>query len=440
MRFLPRNRLFRPMRLFPTLPPSGIMWRERRIRFGRKEYANMDKPQNAVWLYLGSSVRNDEEIAEFIDWCERNRVGKALVHLHLHFPYEESVAKRVTALANACNDRGIELHGMISTLLQRTESRDRLLVKDPACYCVDAHGIANYEEPVAGGGYMLDPRHPDVIRTVSDGCVELLRQFPDLSGIHLDFIRYYHYESRLTIDTKSAGHWIGLPKPGRPIRLETEEGVRTTWFVEEARNQYNDPPIGDRLVLTHRYRFCFCDACLAGFEKESGIAIPDTLADTAAKAQWLLERHPAEWAKYRADIVTGLVGAISDAVRRAHPRAQLSAAVWYNAPYGNELRDEPLLPGSEYECFGQDWAEWVRRGYVDFVCPMDYWLSPDSFRGVLDEQLRKAGGRVPVYAGLLRTPEFDIDLGGYEQYVGRTEAAGAAGICFFHYGSWKQLL
>lgn len=399
----------------------------------------MNPQHNAVWLYLGSEARDAEEIASLSDWCERNRVGKVIVYVKAADRFSESIKERIALLAKSCAERGIELHGMISTLQQRATERDELPFPNKECYCVDAHGISNYEEPVNGTGYMYDPRHPAVIRTVADTCVDLLRQFPGLNGIHLDFIRYYHYDSKLVIDTKSAGHWIGQPKVGQPIRLETG-GVATTYFVEEARQTYNDPPIGDKLVLSRLHRFCFCDSCLAGFEGHSGIRIPAELPDTAGKAKWLLTERSAEWAEYRAQIITDLVGTIREAIRSYRADAQLSAAVWYNAPYGNELRGEPLTPGSEYECFGQKWSVWVEQGYVDFVCPMDYWMEPGSFAGVVEEQVRKADGRIPVYAGVLKTPEYEITKERYAEYVRRAEEGGASGICFFHYGSWKAML
>ncbi|GAA3402842.1 hypothetical protein ACFFNY_05245 [Paenibacillus hodogayensis] len=400
----------------------------------------MKSLHNAVWLYLGSEARNAEEIAALLDWCERGSVGKIIVYLSLDGRHAETVPERVALLAEAAASRNIEVHGMVSTLHQRVGSRDQLLLNDKACYCVDAHGISTYDEPICGHGYVLDPGHPDVKATIPAKCAELLRQFPGLSGIHLDFIRYYHYDSRLEIDTKSAGHWIGLPKAGQPIRLETADGVRTTYFIDEARNAYNDPPIGDKLVLSRSYRYCFCDDCLNGFERHSGIAIPRTPGDTASISRWLLDRHPAEWAEYRASLITSLVGSIRQALRDVRADAKLSAAVWYNAPYGNELRGEPFLPESEYECFGQKWWEWAERGYVDFVCPMDYWMKPGSFAGIVEGQIRKAAGRVPVYAGLLKTAEYDIGQEQFEEYVRRAGDSGADGICLFHYGSWKQLL
>lgn len=54
----------------------------------------------------------------------------------------------------------------------------------------------------------------------------------------------------------------------------------------------------------------------------------------------------------------------------------LSAAIWYNAPYGNELIDKPLEHNSEYIHFGQKWWEWAEKGLIDFLCPMNYWLEP----------------------------------------------------------------
>jgi hypothetical protein len=396
--------------------------------------------RNAVWLYLGSDVKNAEEIDAFAAWCIRNRVGIVLVHLKLAGGHSVEIKERVERLIETCARNGIEVHGMISALLARTTDRNTLLFQDSEYYCVDAHGISNWVEPICGRGFVYDPLHPEVVKAVSEGSAQLLKEFPGLSGIHLDFIRYYHYESKLIIDTKSAGHWIAMPKVGHPIRFEMADGSKTTYFVEEVRNTYNDPPVGDKVTLARFYRYCFCESCLSEFERRSGISLPSSLTATAEKAAWLLQRHPAEWAKFRASVITSLVGTIREAVCAARADAKLSAAVWYNAPYGNELRGEPFTPDSEYDCFGQEWWEWAKAGYLDFVCPMDYWMGPDSFGRIVEDQMHKANGNVPVYAGILRTPEYDIDEERFAEYREKVASAGADGICFFHYGSWKQLL
>src|SRR5690606_37131673 len=108
-------------------------------------------------------------------------------------------------------------------------------------------------------------------------------------------------------------------------------------------------------------------------------------------------------------------------------------------PYGNELRNEPFHPGSEYEQFGQKWWEWIKEGLMDFVCPMNYWLTPESFGQIIREQIARSENKVPLYAGLLRSDEFPIDQPLWEKYKLVAQEAGAAGISFFSYGGWKDL-
>lgn len=421
---------------------------------------------NAVWLYLGKEVRNEQEVQQFVEWCSQNRIGKVLVHLTWQGDHNDALREQVAALTSACAVARIEVHGMVGALVERTSDRSKLLFDDPSCYCVDIHGINSWDEPVAGTAYVLDPSNPRVVKAISEGSQRLLDTFPGLAGIHLDFVRYYYFDSVLTVDTKSAGHWLGcIPKPGEPIRMETGNGVRTTFFVEQATNVFNDPPIGDKLVLRHEYRFCFCDTCVSGFSAHSGIQLPAELeigtgsegdedrvsrdgssisgqvSDNRVneRAVWMMQQHPQEWADYRAGLITALIRSIGRAVKTAHPAAQLSATIWYNAPYGNELRHEPLSPGSEYDCFGQKWQDWASQGLVDFLCPMDYWLGPDSFTQVVEAQVRGAGS-VPIYPGLLNSSEYGMTSEDWLQYEQQALSLGASGMCFFHYGSWKSVI
>ena len=49
---------------------------------------------------------------------------------------------------------------------------------------------------------------------------------------------------------------------------------------------------------------------------------------------------------------------------------------------------------------GQDWATWLDRGYVDFVCPMNYTTERAEFASLTRNQLVRAGGRGKIYPGL----------------------------------------
>lgn len=397
---------------------------------------------HAVWLYLGSEARTAEERTAFVAWCRAKAVGRVLVHLSWLPLLKDETAAQVEALIAACSRAGIEVHGMFSALIQRTPDPSELLFQDKSCYCVDAHGISSWDEPVAGRAYAFDPFKPQVRSVILEQCRGMLQRFPGLAGIHLDFIRYFFYESRLTLDTQSAGHWITSPRPGDPIRFELPNGSKTTYFVEDIRNAYNDPPIGDRLVLKREHRFCYCPDCLKGFEAKFGLQLPVPLDSASEAASWLLQNHQQEWAEFRASVITELVREIRGAVSGVRADAQLSSTVWYNAPYGNELRGEPFRPDSVYEHFGQKWEDWAREGLIDFVCPMDYWLTPESFSEVVDDQIAKAssgGRRIPVYPGILRSGDFPFDEEQAEEYRRRAGQAGAAGVCYFHYGTWKTL-
>jgi uncharacterized lipoprotein YddW (UPF0748 family) len=127
---------------------------------------------------------------------------------------------------------------------------------------------------------------------------------------------------------------------------------------------------------------CFCAACRSQFEKRIGkpaAAWPgDVLADGPRRQEWL---------QFRRDAITRLVREVHAAVRQAAPACQISAAVFSNYP---ACRDS----------VGQDWELWVRSGWLDFVCPMDYTASDAQFRNQAATQLGIVGGRVPCYPGI----------------------------------------
>ena len=61
-----------------------------------------------------------------------------------------------------------------------------------------------------------------------------------------------------------------------------------------------------------------------------------------------------------------MVKAVSEQVRRVKPKIKISAAVFRNWAV-------------DRDGVGQDWKLWCERGYLDFVCPMDYTESDGQF-------------------------------------------------------------
>ncbi|MBM4045049.1 MAG: hypothetical protein FJ279_08040, partial [Planctomycetes bacterium] len=93
------------------------------------------------------------------------------------------------------------------------------------------------------------------------------------------------------------------------------------------------------------------------------------------------------WRQFRCDNITRLVREVHDEVRRVAPKCMISAAVFNNYP---ACRDS----------VGQDWKLWIEKGYLDFVCPMNYTASDAQFAALVKNQLDLVQGRIPCYPGI----------------------------------------
>lgn len=127
--------------------------------------------------------------------------------------------------------------------------------------------------------------------------------------------------------------------------------------------------------------FCFCPRCRRAFQEQTGVRAADLPA--AVTSGELRQR----WLDWRRLQITSLVAEMAGAVRAARPGAAISAAVFIN---WEDHRDE----------FGQDWKDWVDRGLVDFVCPMDYTPSNERFTRYVQRQIGWVAGKVPLCPGI----------------------------------------
>ena len=127
---------------------------------------------------------------------------------------------------------------------------------------------------------------------------------------------------------------------------------------------------------------CYCPTCRAKFEARIGRKVEQwpqgVQRDTPLHAEWL---------QFRCDNITRLVREVHDEVRRVAPTCMISAAVFRDYP---QCRDS----------VGQDWKLWVDKGYLDFVCPMDYTGSDAEFESQVKSQLDLVQGKIPCYPGI----------------------------------------
>jgi len=126
---------------------------------------------------------------------------------------------------------------------------------------------------------------------------------------------------------------------------------------------------------------CFCPGCRERFEKAIGRKVgkwPSDCRDDPTLAP--------KWLEFRRANITAVVAGVAERLRKLRPECKISAAVFRNWP-----RDRDRV--------GQDWKLWCERGYLDFVCPMDYTPNNADFEDKVRRQLEWVG-RVPCYPGI----------------------------------------
>jgi uncharacterized lipoprotein YddW (UPF0748 family) len=127
---------------------------------------------------------------------------------------------------------------------------------------------------------------------------------------------------------------------------------------------------------------CCCETCRRRFARDTGARISAWPRDVD-KGGVLAARFEA----WRESIITSLVQDITAAIRSARRSARISAAVFADL---NKVRRDK----------GQNWKTWVDRGWLDFICPMNYTTDAAKFVQMESAIRAQVNGRVPVYAGI----------------------------------------
>jgi uncharacterized lipoprotein YddW (UPF0748 family) len=189
-----------------------------------------------------------------------------------------------------------------------------------------------------------------------------------------DFIAKMKRDHRLQkTSSGKTKNWL-CPSDPRNRKLEMNA------IVEAARN-YNIDGIHLDYIRYPDSSACFCDGCRKRFEASTGNKIKHWPADVVSG------KLKKNWQQWRRDQITSFVGETSHAVKALHKNIKFSAAVYGSWP-------------SCRETIAQDWVSWGKRGYLDFVCPMNYDTSDMQVAALTTKQLLNLGTRVPVYPGL----------------------------------------
>jgi uncharacterized lipoprotein YddW (UPF0748 family) len=200
-------------------------------------------------------------------------------------------------------------------------------------------------------------------------------------------------------------------------RYPTAEGVHLDYI--------RDPGLGG----------CFSATCLARFRAATGIVLPETLPDAAARADYIQAHHQDSYLAWRAGEITSLVRRIRELLDRQRPGLTLAVDVF---------------PGSEWAYRGvfQDWQRWASEGLVDAVYPMFYaearalWSVDDYVRdtiAVLDRRAAAAGkSRAAVVLGLATAWYDQVSPEQADDLITRALADGADGVALQSLPYWWQ--
>jgi uncharacterized lipoprotein YddW (UPF0748 family) len=161
---------------------------------------------------------------------------------------------------------------------------------------------------------------------------------------------------------------------------------------------------------------CFCAGCRERFGRAVGAELTRWPAEALAGGRWR-----AEWLEWRRRNITAVVEAVHTQAQAARPGVKISAAVFRNWT-------------SDRDGVAQDWKLWCDRGWLDFVCPMDYTNSDRQFENWVEQQ-RGWAGKVPVYPGIgvsSSTSRLPVDQVIAQIAAARRQAPG--GFILFNYG------
>jgi uncharacterized lipoprotein YddW (UPF0748 family) len=223
-----------------------------------------------------------------------------------------------------------------------------------------------------------------------------------------DFVERMRKDGRLQVDVGGKGvDWLCPSHPdNRKLEIDSMVEVATKYEVDGIHFDYIRYPGPE---------CCFCAGCRQRFEELLGRKVTNWPQDLQKTGE-LRDR----WLEFRRSNITAVVAAVSEAARKARPKIQISAAVF---PSWTSARDAE----------GQDWKSWCDKGYLDFVCPMDYTEYTGLFAGQVDQQARWAG-KVPCYPGIgLSCWKDRTDILNLFEQIEVTRRAKTGGFTVFDY-------
>ena len=225
-----------------------------------------------------------------------------------------------------------------------------------------------------------------------------------------EFVERMRRASRLQADARGqTENWLCPSHPeNQQLEIAAMIEVARKYDVDGLHFDYIRYPDSDH---------CYCGGCRERFQRAHHVTLKnwpgDVLAEGPPRQQWL------DW---RRGNITTVVRAVSEQAHALKPGIKISAAVFPNWP-----RDRDGI--------GQDWKLWCDRGWLDFVCPMDYSSSHRRFANMVTQQVQWAG-RVPCYPGIGESASSSrLGADGVIEQIQIARGLNTGGFVIFNYGA-----
>ncbi|MCX7818397.1 MAG: family 10 glycosylhydrolase [Kiritimatiellae bacterium] len=168
------------------------------------------------------------------------------------------------------------------------------------------------------------------------------------------------------LQSRADGEWIPWLNPAIPANADRELAA-----ITNAAARYSFDGIHLDYIRWPSSDADFGPATRRAFEQSVGRPVARWPADVRGDGP-----RAAEFRRWRAEVISAFVRRVRIELQRIAPAMALSAAVFAD-------------PTDCPQTVGQDWPRWLREGWVDFVCPMNY-----------DENLRRFAARCAAHASL----------------------------------------
>ena len=241
--------------------------------------------------------------------------------------------------------------------------------------------VADYKSDVL-------PVHPDV-ETFGDqieACLAACRKYGvELHVWHVcwnmghrtpaDIVKWMQEEKRTQLSVDGTASRFLAPHLEENFKMEKEA-------LLEIVRKYDVDGIHFDYIRYPDSKCDFSPGARAAFEKNLGSTVEKWPDDCRPGG-----KHYAAYNLWRQNNISRLVEVVSKEAHAAKPSIKVSAAV-----YGE-------WEGAK-EWVAQDAALWVKSGWLDFICPMNYSANSADFRDWLSRQLEITAPILPIYAGI----------------------------------------